>query len=104
MKWISNNLFWQVRNEERIYLGPHGAPPSQAKQQEQNVTNRKQKFKHKLKEADKRHIETGHENKIDNLKDLVGAGKMTAVVSKSSPRDWLDPHCHESEFEKRPLH
>ncbi|KAG8365150.1 hypothetical protein BUALT_Bualt18G0074400 [Buddleja alternifolia] len=90
----------QAGKEENIYLGPHGAPPSQAKQQEQNSSNRKQKFKHKLKEADKRYSGTGRENKVDNLKELVGSGKMTGTASKSSPRDWLDPHCHESHLSK----
>jgi hypothetical protein len=23
-------------------------------------------------------------------------------MPKSSPRDWLDPHCHESEFDRKP--
>ncbi|KAL3851135.1 hypothetical protein ACJIZ3_013017 [Penstemon smallii] len=85
--------------EEKIYLGPHGAPPSQAKQQEQNTSTRKQKLKQKLKEADTRYSGTGRENKVDNLRELVGGGKMPAP--KNSPRDWLDPHCHESQFERR---
>ena len=53
-------------------LGPHGAPPSQAKQQEPNSSSRKQKFKQKLKEADRRFGGTGRENKVDNLRELVG--------------------------------
>ncbi|KAK4420841.1 hypothetical protein Salat_2034600 [Sesamum alatum] len=94
----------KARKEENIYLGPHGAPPSQAKQQEHNSSSRKQKFKHKLKEADKRYSGTGRENKVDNLRELVGGGKMPVIASKSSPREWLDPHCHESQFERRHLH
>lgn len=86
--------------EENIYLGPHGAPPSQAKQQEPNSSSRKQKFKQKLKEADRRFGGSGRENKVDNLRELVGA-KMPVNSSKSSPREWLDPHCHESQFERR---
>lgn len=89
----------QTEKEENIYLGPHGAPPSQAKQQEPNCSSRKQKFKQKLKEADKRISGTGRENKVDNLRELVG-GKMPVNSSKSS-WDWLDPHCHESQFERR---
>lgn len=42
---------------------------------------------------------------MDNLRELVGGAKMPGIASKSSsPRDWLDPHCHESQFEKRRLH
>ncbi|PIN08396.1 hypothetical protein CDL12_19029 [Handroanthus impetiginosus] len=94
----------QARKEENIYLGPHGAPPSQTKQQEQNSTSRKQRLKQKLKEADKRYSGTGRENKVDNIRELVGSGKMPVIASKSSSRDWLDPHCHESQFERRNLH
>ncbi|KAE8723560.1 hypothetical protein F3Y22_tig00012370pilonHSYRG00178 [Hibiscus syriacus] len=41
----------QTKKEENIYLGPHGAPPSQSRQQELNLSSRKQRFKQKLKEA-----------------------------------------------------
>ncbi|KAI3504378.1 hypothetical protein L1887_25813 [Cichorium endivia] len=88
------------KKEENIYLGPHGAPPSQAKQ-EVNYSGRKQRFKQKLKDADQRIGGSGRENKVENLRDLVGAGKMPVTAPKSSTRDWLDPHCHESQFEKR---
>lgn len=67
-------------------------------------SSRKQKFKHKLKEADRVHSGSGRENKVDTLRELVGGGKMAGAASKTSPRDWLDPHCHESEFERRHLH
>ncbi|MBA0866075.1 hypothetical protein Goshw_017663 [Gossypium schwendimanii] len=90
----------QTKKEENIYLGPHGAPPSQSRQQELNLSTRKQRFKQKLKEADKRVGGTGRENKVENLKELVGGGKASPNMSKGSPRDWLDPHCNESEFEK----
>ncbi|KAI3456819.1 hypothetical protein Pfo_013482 [Paulownia fortunei] len=103
-KGEDSKLFVQARREENIYLGPHGAPPSQAKQQKQNTSIRKQRFKQKLKEADGRNSGTGRENKVDNLRELVGGGKMPVVASKSSPRGWLDPHCHESLFERRRLH
>ncbi|KAF5728462.1 hypothetical protein HS088_TW21G00609 [Tripterygium wilfordii] len=101
----SNPLSPKDKKEEDIYLGPYGAPPSQAKQQELNTFSRKQRFKQKLKEADRRNSGTGRENKLENLRELVGegkvaAGKVTANMSKDSPREWLDPHCHESHFEK----
>ncbi|KAK6934596.1 hypothetical protein RJ641_034751 [Dillenia turbinata] len=87
--------------EDKIYLGPHGAPPSQSKQQELNPSNRKQRFKQKLKEADRKISGAGHENKVENLRELVGgSGKITPNMSKGAARDWLDPHCHESQFEK----
>ncbi|XP_004491511.1 uncharacterized protein [Cicer arietinum] len=98
----SPNSATKAKKEENIYLGPHGAPPSQSKQQEVNSSNRKQRFKQKLKEADKRNNGTGRENKVDNLRELVGGGKASVGMGKgSSPKDWLDPHCHESHFERR---
>ncbi|KAG5053455.1 hypothetical protein JHK87_005653 [Glycine soja] len=97
----SSNSAAQAKKEENIYLGPHGAPPSLAKQQELNSSNRKQKFKQKLKEADKRISGTGRENKVDNLRELVGGGKLCINNAKESTKDWLDPHCQESEFERR---
>lgn len=91
---------YKAGKEENIYLGPHGAPPQLTKQ-ELNPSGRKQKFKQKLKEADRRISGSGRENKLENLRDLVGGGKIVANMSKSSPRDWLDPHCQESQFERR---
>jgi hypothetical protein len=90
----------QAKKDEKIYLGPHGAPPSQSKQQELNSTGRKQRFKQKLKEADQRSSGTGRENKLESLKELVGGGKGTVNTMKGTSREWLDPHCHESQFEK----
>jgi len=91
----------QAKKEEKIYLGPHGAPP-QSKQQEPNSFGRKQRFKQKLKEADRRTSGTGRENRFENLRELVGGGGgKVPNTSKGSSRDWLDPHCHESHFEKR---
>jgi len=60
--------FSQAKIDQNIYLGPHGAPPSQSKQQELNSSGRKQRFKHKLKEADKKVSRTGGENKVENLR------------------------------------
>ncbi|KNA23863.1 hypothetical protein SOVF_020840 [Spinacia oleracea] len=86
---------------EKIYLGPHGAPPQQ-KQQEPNLTNRKQRFKQKLKEADKRIGSTGRENRLESLRELVGgSGKSSGKMAKGSSKDWLDPHCDESLFDGR---
>ena len=58
-----------------------------------------------MKEADKK---TGggttRENKIDNLRELVGGGvggRVSRNMAKGSPKDWLDPHCHEAQFERR---
>ncbi|KAL2548351.1 putative glycerol-3-phosphate transporter 4 [Forsythia ovata] len=39
---------------------------------------------------------------LNFLRELVGGGRMSNT-SKSSPRDWLDPHCHESQFDRRRL-
>ncbi|KAJ4725277.1 Na-translocating NADH-quinone reductase subunit A [Melia azedarach] len=90
----------KAKKEENIYLGPHGAPPSQSKHQELNSSSRRQRFKQKLKEADRRTSGSGRENKVENLRELVGGGKLSVNMSKGSTRDWLDPHCQESQFEK----
>uniref|UniRef100_A0A7N2M8K9 Serine-threonine/tyrosine-protein kinase catalytic domain-containing protein n=1 Tax=Quercus lobata TaxID=97700 RepID=A0A7N2M8K9_QUELO len=68
--------------------------------QDPNSAGRKQRFKQKLKEADERTSGTGRENKLESLRELVGGGKATGNMTKGSTRDWLDPHCHESQFEK----
>lgn len=88
----------QAKEETTIYLGPHGAPPSQSKQ-DLNPANRKQRLKQKLKEADRK-TTTGRENKLENLRELVGGGRSSTNMAKGSSRDWLDPHCHEAQFEK----
>lgn len=90
----------QGKKEENIYLGPHGAPPSQSKQQDLSLSSRKQRFKQKLKEADRKSGGTGRENKVETLRELVGAGKVGINMSKGTSKDWLDQHCHESQFEK----
>lgn len=87
--------------DEKIYLGPHGAPPSQSKRQELNTIGHKQRLRNKLKEADRKFTGSGQENKVESLRELMGAGASDTGMPKSSPRDWLDPHCHESEFDKK---
>ncbi|KAK8943316.1 hypothetical protein KSP40_PGU019733 [Platanthera guangdongensis] len=89
-----------TKEEEKIYLGPHGAPPSQAKQQDPSAAGRKQRLKQKLKEADHKYSGTGRENKADTIRELVGNKMVTKTVPKNSQREWLDPHCHESYFER----
>ncbi|CAO2835740.1 unnamed protein product [Amaranthus hypochondriacus] len=86
---------------EKIYLGPHGAPPQQKQQEQNSSTNRKQRFKQKLKEADRRTRSSGRENKVESLKELVGDGAKTGKMMKGSSKDWLDPHCDESMFDRR---
>ncbi|GAB2212177.1 hypothetical protein Droror1_Dr00025527 [Drosera rotundifolia] len=61
-----------------------------------------QPSKPSLKEADRKAAGTGRENKIDSLRELVGSkSKLNGNSGKGSSRDWLDPHCDESQFEKR---
>ncbi|KAK7838716.1 hypothetical protein CFP56_019291, partial [Quercus suber] len=94
---ILKSVFFELlraKREENIYLGPHGAPSSQSKQQKPNSAGRKQRLKLKLKEADERTSGKGRENK-----ELVGGGKATGNMAKGCTKDWLDPHCHESQFE-----
>ncbi|KAL5218776.1 hypothetical protein ABZP36_019460 [Zizania latifolia] len=93
-----------LQEKEKIYLGPHGAPPSQAKQQELNTLGRKQRFRNKLKEADSKFTGNSQENKVASLRELMGAKIDSKGMPKSSPRDWLDPHCHESEFDRKKPH
>ncbi|RZC50560.1 hypothetical protein C5167_018997 [Papaver somniferum] len=89
------------KEEEKIYLGPHGTPPFQVKQQELSSTSgRKQRFRQKLKDADRKYLGAGRENKVENLRELVGSSKGSSSMPKNSPRDWLDPHCDESLFER----
>jgi hypothetical protein len=95
-------LVLEQAKEEKIYLGPHGAPPSQAKQQESNTVGRKQRFRNKLKEADRKSTGNVQENKMESLRELMGARTGNTGEAKSSRRDWLDPHCHESEFDRKP--
>uniref|UniRef100_A0A0D9VW17 Uncharacterized protein n=1 Tax=Leersia perrieri TaxID=77586 RepID=A0A0D9VW17_9ORYZ len=95
-------LKFEQEKEDKIYLGPHGAPPSQAKQQELNTVGRKQRFKNRLKEADSKFTGSAQENKVETLQELMGARPDSKGMPKSSARDWLDPHCHESEFDRKP--
>uniref|UniRef100_M8B1I7 Uncharacterized protein n=1 Tax=Aegilops tauschii TaxID=37682 RepID=M8B1I7_AEGTA len=92
-----------MAKEEKIYLGPHGAPPSGAKQQQLNTVGRKQSFRNKLKEADRKSSGNAQENKVESLRELMGAVTTDSRgMAKSSRRDWLDPHCRESEFDRKP--
>lgn len=45
---------------------------------------------------------SGRENKMANIRELVGGGgtEKGANMAKGASRDWLHPHCHESQFEK----
>ncbi|KAH9625698.1 hypothetical protein KSS87_015137 [Heliosperma pusillum] len=85
---------------QHIYLGPHGAPP-QPKQESTSSTSRKQRFKQKLKEADKKTSSSGRENKVETLRELIGGGgKRSAKMSRGTAKEWLDPHCDESLFNR----
>ncbi|CAM6088037.1 unnamed protein product [Calypogeia fissa] len=81
---------------ENIYLGPHGAPPKA--QDASNPTNRKQKLKHKLKDAERRGTVLGRENKVEVIRDLMG-GKAVAAPREPS-EGWLEAYCHENQFER----
>ncbi|EMS64969.1 hypothetical protein TRIUR3_04345 [Triticum urartu] len=99
----SYRSFRRNAKEEKIYLGPHGAPPSGAKQQQLNTVGRKQSFRNKLKEADRKSSGNAQENKVESLRELMGAVTTdNRGMAKSSRRDWLDPHCRESEFDRKP--
>lgn len=84
---------------ENIYLGPHGAPPSQLKQHELNANGKKNRRKQKLKEADRKLVLAGRENKVEVLRDLMGSkGSFPTPMGPRS--EWLDPHCQESQFDR----
>ncbi|BBN15360.1 hypothetical protein MPTK1_6g18960 [Marchantia polymorpha subsp. ruderalis] len=86
---------------ETIYLGPHGAPPKG--QEATSPSNRKQRLKQKLKDAEKKGTPLGRENKVEVLRDLIGS--KTGVSSpRAASEGWLEPFCHENQFEraKRP--
>ncbi|KAL9235247.1 hypothetical protein vseg_010023 [Gypsophila vaccaria] len=86
---------------ENIYLGPHGAPPQSKQPEPISSTNRKQRFKQKLKEADRRTSSSGRENKVETLRELIGGGgKAKGKMSTGSAKEWLDPHCDESLFDR----
>ncbi|KAH9652282.1 hypothetical protein KPL70_027037 [Citrus sinensis] len=73
----------------------------QSKRDAVEVESSKPPSPKKLKEADRRTSGPGRENKVENLRELVGGGgRVSANMSKGSNRDWLDPHCHESQFER----
>ncbi|KAI4320853.1 hypothetical protein MLD38_034294 [Melastoma candidum] len=90
----------KAKAQENIYLGPHGAPPSQLKVPILSAPTRKQHLKQKLKEADWKLAGPGRENKVENIRELLGGGRGSPSSAKGSSRDWLDPHCQESQFEK----
>eukprot|EP00252_Welwitschia_mirabilis_P020536 TRINITY_DN5059_c0_g1_i3.p1 TRINITY_DN5059_c0_g1~~TRINITY_DN5059_c0_g1_i3.p1 ORF type:complete len:142 (-),score=38.58 TRINITY_DN5059_c0_g1_i3:155-580(-) len=90
------------KEKETLYLGPYGAPPSKVKQELNCAAGRKQKFKQKLKEAEKKRSSSGYENKVENLRDLMG-GKMNPKTIAAPSNEWLDPFCHESQFERKSI-
>jgi hypothetical protein len=83
-----------------IYLGPHGAPPSQLRQHElKTAIVKKIKRKQKIKEADKKNYDVGRENKVDSIHELMGS-KANYHSPRTEQSGWLDPHCHENMFER----
>ncbi|CAK9148861.1 unnamed protein product [Ilex paraguariensis] len=59
LKCIINFFLMFAVKEENVYLGAHGAPPLESKQQEMKSSSHKQRFKQKLKEADQRYSGIG---------------------------------------------
>lgn len=104
---------WQANKiEEKIQLEPdcpfqqqpHSSTGLDTSATTNTSSSRKQKLKHKLREADKKSVvkTNGRENRIESLRELMGGGNKSAASMKEPSRDWLDPHCHESEFDRRP--
>nr|ABK22523.1 unknown [Picea sitchensis]ABK22872.1 unknown [Picea sitchensis]ABK25517.1 unknown [Picea sitchensis] len=57
---VANNFSLSTQKvitvNDQIYLGPHGAPPSQVKQQDLNATGKNQRVRQRLKEDDKKKL------------------------------------------------
>ncbi|KAJ3685602.1 hypothetical protein LUZ61_014766 [Rhynchospora tenuis] len=110
-------------------LEPSGSTTADTQTSTNVNTSRKQKLKHKLREADKKFggqvsgredkikslteimgggtqaNDSGRENKIKSLREIMGGGTQandSDASLKGSSRDWLDPHCRESEFDRQP--
>jgi hypothetical protein len=100
-----------VTGTEHIYLGPHGAPPQyggRGGQDNSSTPNRKQRLKQKLKDAERKTSAASRENKVEVLQDLMGGNSKPGLAGgPGGPRggggaesEWLDPYCHESQFER----
>ncbi|KAG8063051.1 hypothetical protein GUJ93_ZPchr0003g17198 [Zizania palustris] len=63
-----------TKDTEKIYLGPHGAPPSRAKKQEDTAPATGYRDKSKAKEADQKVFGTGRDNKGGNFHRNSNAG------------------------------
>uniref|UniRef100_A0A0D9VV81 Uncharacterized protein n=1 Tax=Leersia perrieri TaxID=77586 RepID=A0A0D9VV81_9ORYZ len=66
-----------TKDTERIYLGPHGAPPSRAKKQEDTAAAGAAtgyRDRSKVKEADQKVFGTGRDNKGGNYNRYNNAG------------------------------
>ncbi|GKB60151.1 protein LAZ1 [Tanacetum coccineum] len=88
----------KAEKDMNIYLGPHESPPSQAKQEYINPFWWKQRFKKKLKDTDQRKSGSRRENKMENLRDLMGGSKTNVNASKSSLRDVMSLNLRAESF------
>lgn len=92
-----------VTGAENTYLGPHGAPPQYGRGgQDSSTQNRKQRLKQKLKDAERKSSASSRENKVEVLQDLMGSTKLRGggPNPRGAESEWLDPYCHESQFER----
>ncbi|GBG78540.1 hypothetical protein CBR_g27765 [Chara braunii] len=67
--------------------------------------SRKQRMKQMLKKADQKTLESGHEDKIEVLRDLMGQTEEhddERKDVKERSNEWLHRHCQESLFEREP--
>lgn len=95
-------FLWQsAAGTEHIYLGPHGAPPQYGRGgQDSSGPNRKQRLKQKLKDAERKSSTPSRENKVEVLQDLMGSKPGAGSNARGTESEWLDPYCHESQFER----
>lgn len=107
--WQANKIQEKIQLEpdSPFQQQPHSSTGLDTSATANTSTSRKQKLKHKLREADKKSVvkTNGRENRIESLRELMGGGNQTnksAASMKEPSRDWLDRHCHESEFDRRP--
>lgn len=85
---------------EIIYLGPHGAPPSQVKQHELHTRGKKSRPKQKIKEADRKGILAGRENKVDLLRVVMES--KGSVASPKGTRERFGPNHQVNQFRQFP--
>ncbi|KAJ7570991.1 hypothetical protein O6H91_01G143900 [Diphasiastrum complanatum] len=96
---VTKDALMPSLQKSKIDSEPYGEKLSKLEQPEINSSAKKQRLKNKLKDAEKKNVLLGPENKVDVLRDLMG-GNRGAMFPKGGSEEWLDPYCQESMFDK----